>query len=81
MEWRINSLFGERRGRKQFCCAVLELRVQALGSGVLREGKGEDSWALEKAPFWKRRDLSRVLSYRYRLGKEVSLRKKRVPRL
>lgn len=54
---------------------ALESRVQALGSEELRAGTGEDELGSGEGFLRRRRDLSRVLKHRYRLGKETSMRK------
>lgn len=64
---------GEAGSRSAVQCWNRGFRLQALRCLEQERGK--------VVGLWKRRDLIRVLRYRYRLGKEVSLRKKRVRRL
>lgn len=82
---RVGGVYGLtvfwRRARQEagrLCHAVCEPCCQGFRLSVLRSSEQEEGKmlsALEKASFWRRRDLSKDLKHESRLGKEASMRK------
>lgn len=67
-----------RQEAGRLCSAVCERWSQGFRLSILRSSEQKESKmlrALQRASFWRKRDLSKALKYEYRLGRDTSMRK------